>query len=483
MVSAAQEGEEGRAVEVVFDVEGIQHGLAEVGEGFARAEVHALVQAEAIDHQRYLLAGMVGAGVGGVAAVVGGEQQHAVVAQPAEDLGNIGIERLKALREAVHVVSVAVQRVGIHEVHEHQAAPVLLHEVQHAGDAGVVSGGVVGLRKSAVVEDVLNLAHADHVHVAALEHVQHGVAEGVDGEIAAVAGAHIVSGAADERAGDHASHAVFVLQQTARDAADVIQLGHGHDVLVRGDLEHAVGGGVHDQLAGDIVLVAQLLNDLRAGRGTVANHAQTGFLFKLPDQLLREAVRIGRKGLLQRQPGDFPVSGGGVLSGGFLGHAAEAAHGLLVVNAENAAQTQLDQIGNIGMLQIPHMFERVGAHVSVFRRVRRRADSAAIQHNGNRTSDFLHIISAPSKRSMSGAGSFHPPAENCYHAHFDTQRAIPAGYLIFTKNHRKNAHECPAVCYIFRSVYSNAAESIIMHTEKVGYHSGRNSHGGGAAQS
>ena len=157
MVSAAQEGEEGRAVEVVFDVEGVQHGLAEVGEGFARAEVHALVQAEAIDHQRYLLAGMVGAGVGGVAAVVGGEQQHAVVAQPAEDFGNIGIERLKALREAVHVVSVTVQRVGVHKVHEHQAAPVLLHEVQHAGDAGVVSGGVVGLRKPAVVENILNL--------------------------------------------------------------------------------------------------------------------------------------------------------------------------------------------------------------------------------------------------------------------------------------------------------------------------------------
>ena len=83
-------------------------------------------------------------------------------------------------------------------------------------------------------------------------------------------------GAADERARDDAADAQPFARQTVGDVAGSIELRHGNDLFVRGDLEDAVGRRVHDPVAGLHVLGAELVDDRRAGRGLVAEHAAAG---------------------------------------------------------------------------------------------------------------------------------------------------------------------------------------------------------------
>lgn len=136
-----------------------------------------------------------------------------------------------------------------------------------------------------------------------------------------------MAGGADEGAGDDPAHAVLAHQDFPGDAAILIQGLQGHHVLMGGDLEHGVGGGVDDQVAGLAVLIAVLLNDLRAGPGSIGQYTPAGGLPEGLQHLLRESVGIGGQRLGGYQAGNFPVADGGVLTGGQLLDAAVSAVG------------------------------------------------------------------------------------------------------------------------------------------------------------
>ena len=72
------------------------HGLADVGKRGAQPEVDAGAHLGAEGQQRHVLAGVVGAGNGGVAAVVGGEDGQVARAQRAFESRQPGVELLRA---------------------------------------------------------------------------------------------------------------------------------------------------------------------------------------------------------------------------------------------------------------------------------------------------------------------------------------------------------------------------------------------------
>ena len=109
--------------------------------------------------------------------------------------------------------------------------------------------------------------------------------------VVAVRGAREAPGRADERPRDDAADAEPLADQLVGDLAGAIQLGDRHDLFVRGDLEDAVGRRVDDQRAGAHVLGAELVDDLGAGRGLVAEHAAAGAARELGDDLRRKPVR------------------------------------------------------------------------------------------------------------------------------------------------------------------------------------------------
>src|SRR4029453_3692447 len=71
---------------------------------------------------------------------------------------------------------------------------------------------------------------------------------------------------------------------------------------------------VDDPLSRLLVLLAQLLDDLRARRGLVAEDAATGLVHERVDDLVREAVRIRRERRRRDDAHELPVAGRLVLA-------------------------------------------------------------------------------------------------------------------------------------------------------------------------
>ena len=124
----------------------------------------------------------------------------------------------------------------------------------------------------------------------------------------------VVARLAEERARDHAADGVLAGQQLAGDPAALVELLERDRLLVRGDLEDRVGRRVDDPLAGALVLLAELLDDLRPRGGLVAEHAAAGAVHERVDHVEREAVRVGGHRLRRDHSHQLPVAGGRVLA-------------------------------------------------------------------------------------------------------------------------------------------------------------------------
>lgn len=92
----------------------------------------------------------------------------------------------------------------------------------------------------------------------------------------AVVGADKVRITAYKRSCDYPSDAVFTRQNFACYFAITIQFFHGDDVLVRGNLEHAVGGRINDERARIDVFFAKVFYDFRAGIRLIAQSFSAG---------------------------------------------------------------------------------------------------------------------------------------------------------------------------------------------------------------
>ena len=166
----------------------------------------------------------------------------------------------------------------------------------------------VGLVDVATREDVADLADAVHL-LAGLAHERQVVRPArLEREVVPVRRPDVVARLARERPGDHAADGVLAREDLARRAAAVVELLQRDRVLVRGDLEDRVRGRVDDPLPRPLVLLPQLLDDVRAGRGLVSQHAAGGLVHERVDHVVREAVRIGRKCLRGDDPHVLPVA-------------------------------------------------------------------------------------------------------------------------------------------------------------------------------
>ena len=212
----------------------------------------------------------------GIDAVVGCDDQQVALAQRLEQVGEAAVEILKAAVEVLRVVAVAPEHVRLDEVREHEARVDVAQQL--LGDRDPLD---VRLRRVLVVhvqvgEDVGDLADAVHLGTR-LAHLGEVVRPlGLEREVVPVRRALVVAGLSDERPGDHAPHRVLAGEDLARLPAALVQLLERNRLLVRRDLEDGVGRRVDDPLARLLVLLAELLDDLRARGRLVAEHAARG---------------------------------------------------------------------------------------------------------------------------------------------------------------------------------------------------------------
>ena len=327
---------------------------------------------------------MVGGRRGRVAAVVGGHDQQVVGAELGQHLPDTRVGLLQRLRVALDVVAVAVEHVEIHQVDEQQPRAVRLQRRQRLGDAVGVALGLDVVRHALPAVDVVNLPDAEGEHARLLQPRHQQRLGRIDGVVVAAHGAPEAAGLPLERPRNHPPHLMRRRQQVARGLAHAVELFHRNNLFVRGNLEDAVGGGVHNRRAGLHVLRAQLFDDLRPARRFVAQRLAAHRPLELFHHLGRKTVGIGRKGFLHVQARHLPVAGGGVFAGRGQRRLAVGGSRMLsrrqVLERFDVRQPQLDQVGQLQRPRSRHVPQRVAPGVAELRRVWHLADAHAVQH-------------------------------------------------------------------------------------------------------
>ena len=140
--------------------------------------------------------------------------------------------------EALDVVAVAVDLVGLDQVHEDEPRFQRADQLGCHRDAGGVGGaGVVDVDPDAG-EQVVDLADAVHGHAGVLKLLQIRAAGWHQRVVVPALGPAECAGRTLERPGDHAAYGVLAGHHPPRRLAGRIQLGLRDPIDVGRDLEH-----------------------------------------------------------------------------------------------------------------------------------------------------------------------------------------------------------------------------------------------------
>ena len=353
--------------------------------------------------------------------MVGRDDQEVILAQPREDLRQSHVELLQGAGIAGNVAAMAVERVKIDIIGEEQAAfGQAPHGFERAIDQGVVAWTLDDLAGAAMREDVTDLADGDDAPPGTFGHIQQRVCRRRHGIVTPVGSAReTADGIADEGPRDHTAD-VEMIDMASGDLAEGQQPLQPEGLLMGRDLQHTVGGGVEDRLAGLDALGAEFGNDLRPRGMALAEHAgKPGFLDDGGDQaggkaghFLREIAPVERHGIA----GDLPMTRGRVLALGDLGRIAPQGlgHAAFQTGRQRArrrfrsrAEAQARQHGQAqgpgAMLVLARppcrtgggdVAERIGSRIAIVPGIISRADAEGIHHQKERAAhlSFLRYV-------------------------------------------------------------------------------------------
>ena len=264
--------------------------------------------------------------------MVGGDHHQILLPQPGQELSQPGVKLRQCLRVAVNVPAVAVEHVKIHQVHKAQTVEILpgvVHGMVHTVSVALVEHM---LRGALTGKNIVDLAHSDGIQPGGLDGVQHGGCGRLQGEVMPVTGPpEAVHRISHKGTGDDPAHAVLSPEDASGLAAGVVKLLQGDLLLMGRHLEHRVGGGIEDPLAGIQLLLAVIPDHVGAGIGQVAQPAPAGGRLKGVQHLFRKALGIGGQRVRGHHTRDLPVADGGILTHGGLrqpGHGSGGSGGL-----------------------------------------------------------------------------------------------------------------------------------------------------------
>lgn len=212
-------------------------GFADIGIGVADTDVaRAHTGAEA--HDRYTLAGMVGAAPGGIAAMVGCHQNHVSGLQLAVNFRKAAVEGFERCGITGYVTPMAEKHVEIDEIGEDEIAVLgLVHDLQRGIHQRHVAIGLDDSGDTLMGEDIADLADGMHLAAGLDKTVEQRGLRWQYGIVAAIAGAlEGLDGFADERTGDDAAD-VERIEQFPDDLAEFEQAFETEMGFVRGNLE------------------------------------------------------------------------------------------------------------------------------------------------------------------------------------------------------------------------------------------------------
>ena len=212
-----------------------------IGKGFAHAKVDSLLQATAPHQNGNVFPAVVGAGAGGVTAVVGGDHQQVTFGQPFHQLCKVAVGFGKGGGIAVHIVAVAVNRIKIHQIDKTKAMEVGLGKGKGLFHAVGIAVGALALANAPSGKDIDDFAHTDDIQTGPGHQVGQGGSGGLHRKIVAVGGAGVLGPLPHTGTGDDTAHSMLAGHDFPGNTADGIQFLGRNDLLVGGDLQNAVG--------------------------------------------------------------------------------------------------------------------------------------------------------------------------------------------------------------------------------------------------
>ena len=250
----------------------LRQGLADIGEAVAPAE-RTRRDAGSEGEHRDVLARMVGAVPARIAAVIGADDGDVARPQRGAERGQPGIKGGERGGVARDVAAMAVERVEIVEIREDQGAR---RRRACGGEHGIEGRRVVRRRDRAgdalAGENIGDLADGVDGAAGGNQAIEQGRCRRRHRIVVAIGGAPEAARCADERARDDAADIVGIGENTAGPAQRIEPL-EAEALLMRGDLQHAVGRGIDNRLAGGDVLGAERGNDLGARGVAIAEQS------------------------------------------------------------------------------------------------------------------------------------------------------------------------------------------------------------------
>ena len=256
-------------------------------------------------------------------------------------------------------------------------------------------------------EQVADLPHGVHRQAGVLDLLEVGAARRPNRVVAAALAAVEAARLPVERPGDHAADRVLAGHHLARRLADRVELGLREHVDVHRELEHRVGRGVEDQLAGLQVVRPEVLDHLRAAVGPVAAEAVTGRLLEPLDDVRRKALRVGRQRCCGTRP-SAPSARWWTPCRARAGEAGRAPPDRSTGGTPSMpVMLPSPRRPSVGRSSPPtrlrHVRQRVRVdRVAVLGRVRQRAHSAGVHDDHRRTCHCAAIMSMPALRHTQG---------------------------------------------------------------------------------
>ena len=196
----------------------------------------------AIDQNRDVLTGVVGAWPGRVAAVVSGEDDDVIPFHQLQQLWQTAVEQLQRGSIASHVTAVAVGGVEINKVGEHDGVVTGFFHLDQGGvEQGVDPGSFHLLGDPYVGIDIGNLTDGNHFATLLIYQLfQHGWSRGFHGQIVTVTGTlELTWLIPQERTGNHTADVVATFGQLfTSDLTQLVQAIQAESLFMAGNLEH-----------------------------------------------------------------------------------------------------------------------------------------------------------------------------------------------------------------------------------------------------
>lgn len=338
-----------------------------------------------MNQQGNVFARMIRAGSRRVASVIGGDENVFVLFKCIHKTPEPFVKLHQRRRISRRIVAMSVAHVKINQVGEYQVAFILAAQPVNDGHAPGIVRGVMVLLQAAAAEYLGDLPNPACPETGIRKIVEYQSIRRLQGEILPLIRSRKIARPADKRPGDDAGDAVLTTQKLPGNPAAFVKLRKRDNVVVRGDLKHAVGGCIDDQFACLKLTRSQFFDNLGARSGPVTDDTPFTLTAEFIDEFVGKTIRVCWKRRGGHKAHELPVAGEGIFPGRLLLQPGDTGgvcfRDRQTVDTFGGTEAQGRQRGKLNTRFGDNMPQCMSVLVAIFSGVRGCADTETVKNN------------------------------------------------------------------------------------------------------